>query len=378
MSTFLTPYGSRFTVILPLLNVSQTTMFQTSAYSPIAGDIKVSADGSASTNILNDSLCTYASVGFQYVLAASETSCRHLYVSTVSQAYVADDYFIVETTDHHLAAKPNGVTFQALLNTRGATSFTAEDAAGENGTWVATALGQRFVKALAVVVSSDVASDLGCSCIITGYSYAATTATFTCAGGWNRTPTGTANTMRVNIYAGAIGVVEALGSIALATINAECDTAMTDYDAATGTELAATNSYVTTADAAIDALVTTVGAAGVGLTSVGIAAANYSGVTVRVHPMNYSGMTVAVDDIAPAAYSGVTVGIDNIAPASLLSMSIDTGGVRYIQDAFAAMRNKVDLSSSVGTVYAGDDASSAFTMTVTRTNVDALTGLDPK
>ena len=99
---------------------------------------------------------------------------------------------------------------------------------------------------------------------------------------------------------------------------------------------------------------------------------------VKLVAGDYSGVTVEVSNIAPASYSGVTVGIDNIAPASLLSMSIDTGGVRYIQDAFAAMRNKVDLSSSVGTVYAGDDATSAFTMTVTRTNVDALTGLDPK
>ena len=119
------------------------------------------------------------------------------------------------------------------------------------------------------------------------------------------------------------------------------------------------------------------GTAGVGLTSVGIAAANYSGVTVRVHPMNYSGMTVAVDDIAPTSYSGVTVGIDNIAPASLLSMSISTGGTRYVQDAFAAMRNRVDLTSSTITVYAGDDASVAWSGTVTRSQMSAVQTINP-
>ena len=169
----------------------------------------------------------------------------------------------------------------------------------------------------------------------------------------------------------------------------------------------------------------------------GVAPNNYSGVTVRVHPMNYSGMTVAVDDIAPASYSGVTVavddiapasysgvtvavddiapasysgvsvgvlditpaaysgvtvgtgditpgtysgvtvGIDNIAPASLLSMSISTGGTRYVQDAFAAMRNRVDITASTVTVYAGDDASVAWSGTVTRSQMSAIQTINP-
>jgi len=106
----------------------------------------------------------------------------------------------------------------------------------------------------------------------------------------------------------------------------------------------------------------------------------YSGLTVEVNniaPASYSGVTVAVDDIAPAAYSGVTVGIDNIAPASLLSMSINTDGNRYIQDVFAAIRNKVIATDSTVTVYAGDDATVAWSGTVTRSQLSAIQTIDP-
>jgi hypothetical protein len=50
--------------------------------------------------------------------------------------------------------------------------------------------------------------------------------------------------------------------------------------------------------------------------SVTIANAEYSAVTVRLTPMNYSGLTVRVGGIAPATYSGVTVEAMNVSGVS--------------------------------------------------------------
>lgn len=129
----------------------------------------------------------------------------------------------------------------------------------------------------------------------------------------------------------------------------------------------------------------------------GIKAGTYSGVTLGVGTIaagTYSGVTVGVGGIAPATYSGVTVGISAIAAGtysgvttsgfdsagnqaaanSLLSTNL--GNTRLVQEAFFALRNKVDATGSVGTVYKTDDATSAFTFSYA-TTTNAFNKVDP-
>jgi hypothetical protein len=147
---------------------------------------------------------------------------------------------------------------------------------------------------------------------------------------------------------------------------------------------------------------------GVGL----IKPATYSGVTVGINNIaagNYSGVTISgvtttnnldksgygVTSIAAGTYSGVTVGsaatilaggivatsfgasaIDAVALATdagqeiadrILVRSIAGGADsgRTVGTALYVLRNKVDASASVGTVYQTDDATSAFTFSIT-------------
>lgn len=60
--------------------------------------------------------------------------------------------------------------------------------------------------------------------------------------------------------------------------------------------------------------------------------------------------------------------------ASLLSYNM--GNSRLFQDMFMAIRNKVDASSSVGTVYLTNDSTSCFTFSVT-TAANGIVGVDP-
>jgi hypothetical protein len=145
----------------------------------------------------------------------------------------------VETTGHHDAMAPNGVTLQVLLTSRGATTFTATDGQGEHGILPSTALGARFINANAYVVSSDVAEDLDCAGLVTNYSKSGAVATFTLVGGWNRTPTGTATTIRVSLVGAAIGATEKVGSqvdarLLTSTAKAVLDLFAAALDQATG------------------------------------------------------------------------------------------------------------------------------------------------
>lgn len=110
--------------------------------------------------------------------------------------------------------------------------------------------------------------------------------------------------------------------------------------------------------------------------SVTIANALYSSVTVRVDPISYSGLSVGVVNIAPGSYSGVSVEVLNILQSvrsqiadDLLLRDLASGGFggRTVQDALRPLRNRVDLEGSTLTVYTEDDTTSAWTASVSTT-----------
>jgi len=159
------------------------------------------------------------------------------------------------------------------------------------------------------------------------------------------------------------------------------------------------NSSVTIADATYSAV--TVGAGN-------FTPGTYSAVTFstgNIAPGTYSGVTVGVGGIAKATYSGVTVGINDIASgtiqtADFAAAALDAtvfatdaeqafadrlilrniaGGSdsgRTVGQAFCAIRNKVDASGSVGTVYLTDDSTSCWTFSTT-TGAFPLQSMDP-
>lgn len=104
-------------------------------------------------------------------------------------------------------------------------------------------------------------------------------------------------------------------------------------------------------------------------TGYGIAAGNYSGVSVEVKSGGVQSSSFgagAVDSVALATSAGQSIA-DRVLLRNIASGS-DTG--RPVQDAFRAMRNKVDMSTSVGTVYKENDTTSAYTFSIT-------TGISP-
>lgn len=121
--------------------------------------------------------------------------------------------------------------------------------------------------------------------------------------------------------------------------------------------------------------------------SVTIANALYSSVTVRLDPQVYSGLTVGVNNISAGNFSGVTVEVSNILQSvrsqmadDLLLRNIASGGAggRVVQDALRVLRNRVEISGSTGTVYSEDDTTSAFTFSVTTTaDTSLIAGINP-
>lgn len=112
----------------------------------------------------------------------------------------------------------------------------------------------------------------------------------------------------------------------------------------------AVNSSVTIANADYSAVTVRVGGfnpgtySGVTFGINNIAAGTYSGVTVGINNIaagDYSGVTVEIDGIAPATYSGVTVGVGGIAPATYSGVTL---GVNDMAD---------------GTIHAGAFAAGA-------------------
>lgn len=167
----------------------------------------------------------------------------------------------------------------------------------------------------------------------------------------------------------------------------------------------------------------------------GIAPATYSGVTVGVNnlaPATYSGVTVGINNIAAGAYSGVTIdGVTRVNSSVTIvnadysgvtvrasNVTIATGGIvaasfaasavdaaalatdagqeiadrilvrniasgadggRDVRSALYALRNKVALDGSTGTVYQTDDTTASWTMSIATvsTNSGLINVIDP-
>jgi len=141
-----------------------------------------------------------------------------------------------------------------------------------------------------------------------------------------------------------------------------------------------------------------------------IAAGTYSGVTVgsaaTILAGTYSGVTVGINDIAAGSYSGVTVGsratilAGGILASSFAASAIDaaalsvdagqeiadrvllrgiaggTDSARSVGQALYVLRNRVDASSSIGTVFQTDDTTSAWTFSNT-TGAFPISSVDP-
>jgi hypothetical protein len=118
--------------------------------------------------------------------------------------------------------------------------------------------------------------------------------------------------------------------------------------------------------------------------SVTIADANYSAVTVRPDLQSYSGLTLGINNIAPNAYSGVTVdgakflstAGERSAASSLLSTSLGGTTPRLYQQAIELLRNKVTISGSTMTVFKADDTTSSWTATIS-TGTATVYGVTP-
>lgn len=122
--------------------------------------------------------------------------------------------------------------------------------------------------------------------------------------------------------------------------------------------------------------------------SVTIANALYSSVTVRIDPVSYSGATVGVGNIAAGSYSGVTVETNNIAQSARSLIADDfllrslaggapASGGRSVQNALRFLRNRFLINGSVMTIYTEDDTTSAWTASISTTADIAITGSDP-
>ena len=115
------------------------------------------------------------------------------------------------------------------------------------------------------------------------------------------------------------------------------------------------------------------------ISNVTLAAGTHSNVTIKgiENYANISSVTLNVGSHSGATIDGVriiaTPGERSIA-SSLLSTNI--GSNRLIQEAFFVLRNRVQISGSTGTVFHPDDATSAWTFSVT-TGTDPLSGIDP-
>lgn len=122
--------------------------------------------------------------------------------------------------------------------------------------------------------------------------------------------------------------------------------------------------------------------------SVTIAAGTYSSVTVRIDTVAYSGATVGVGNIAAGSYSGVTVETSNIAQSArsliaddLLLRNIAAGAPgttgRSVQNALRFLRNRFLIDGSTLTVFTEDDATSAWTASVSTVADIVVTGSNP-
>lgn len=118
--------------------------------------------------------------------------------------------------------------------------------------------------------------------------------------------------------------------------------------------------------------------------SVTIADANYSSVTVRLDPQNYSGLTVEVSNLGAGTFSATSVsltsGAQNAVADAILFRSIagNASTTRPVKEALQALRNRVLISGSTGTVYSEDDQTSSWSFSVsTVADTSAIAGINP-
>ena len=149
--------------------------------------------------------------------------------------------------------------------------------------------------------------------------------------------------------------------------------------------------------------------------SVGLKAITHSGATIKgienyanisnvtLHAGVHSGATVQINSIAPGSYSAVSFSVRDGGLAStsgqaswfgaadlatdagqeiadrLLARSIQGGadGNRTVTSAMRVLRNRVTLSGLTGTVYEEDNATSAFTFSLTTVNAVAIDHVQP-
>ena len=189
---------------------------------------------------------------------------------------------------------------------------------------------------------------------------------------------------------------------ALAAINAECDTALTDYGANTTTPPTAASiadavwdetltAHATADSGAVyvkDILTDTaeIGAAGAGLTNInlpdqtmnitGDITGNLSGSVNSVT----TGVSVAAGGIASGSIASAE--LNNIADAVLdrnMGTGTDSGSstVRTPRQAWRAIRNKVSIVGATATVYKEDDTTSSWTAAVTTAVGNPISEVDP-
>ena len=221
----------------------------------------------------------------------------------------------------------------------------------------------------------------------------------------------------------AIGSAELADSAASEIARHVWDDLRSDYSTS-GTFGQFVNSNVTVwLGSAVNALVSGRVDADASAVSVGLKAVTHSGATVgsaaTILAGTYSGVTLGINNIAAGNYSGVTISgvtttnnLDKtdynvasldagvITTASIAAAAFDStvfatnaeqafadrlllrsiaGGAdsgRTVGTALYVLRNKVDASSSVGTVYQVDDSTSAFTFSNT-TGAFPISSVDP-
>ena len=95
MSAYLRPYAAAASIRIPLL-AADGTYADGADWTPAAGDVKVSIDGAAQTNITT--LPTYTNGDWQFTLSAAELTGEHVSVRIHDpEAAIQDDGFNVET-----------------------------------------------------------------------------------------------------------------------------------------------------------------------------------------------------------------------------------------------------------------------------------------
>lgn len=195
--------------------------------------------------------------------------------------------------------------------------------------------------------------------------------------GTNNIAAGTYSGVTVGINNVAAGSYSGVTIAGVTRVNSNVTPADGTYSAITIGGVTRVNSSVTIADATYSAV--TVGGVTRVNSNVTIAAANYtSSVTVGVGGFNAGVITTA--SIAAAAFDATVFSTDAeqaFADRTLLrSIAGGADSGRSVGQALYALRNRVDASGSIGTVYEPDDTTSAYTFSTT-TAAFPISSVDP-